>query len=310
MPLSRGPSRLARAINVSGEVLRGVLPPARLSRERLFSAAIKGTGLTDWGDEDFLGPLDRLLDAFEREADLSPLGRLAVRSTLVRLLSHRLKIRRDVTREPRILDAPVAKPLFVFGLPRAGTALVHRRLAQGTGARAPMWWELMRPSPPPGARDRKTDPRIAAANRMARQTQWLMPEMHTTRATTLEECYMLFQLAFPTVFFGLLYRVPGYSRWLLQQDMEPAYRYYRSVLQLLQWRIPTSHWVLKSPHRLFHVDALLAVFPTRRSSISIATFPRRSGPRAASWPHTDRSIAAVSTGLSSVARCWRISPLE
>ena len=72
---------------------------------------------------------------------------------------------------------------------------------------------------------------------------------------------MLFQLAFSTVFFGLLYRVPSYNRWLLQQEMTPAYRYYLSVLKLLQWRTPASHWVLKSPHHLFHLDALLAVFP-------------------------------------------------
>ena len=261
---SRGPSRVARAINGSGEVLRSVLPPVRLSRERLFSAARKGTGLADWGDQNFLAPLDRLLDAFEREADLSLLGRLAVRSTLVRLLSHRLQIQRALTREPQILDAPVTKPLFVLGLPRTGTTLLHRLLAQGPDARAPMWWELLRPSPPPEANERETDPRIAKADRMARQTHWLIPEMrkmHTTRATTLEECYMLFQFAFSTVFFGLLYRVPSYSRWLLQQDMKPAYRYYRSVLQLLQWHTQAHHWILKSPHHLFHLDTLLSVFP-------------------------------------------------
>ena len=255
---------MARAINGSGEVLRKVLPAVGLSRERLLAAASKGTGLADWGDEDFLAPLDRLLDAFEREADLSLLGRLAVRSTLVRLLSQHLQIRHDLSCEPQILDAPVKKPLFVLGLPRTGTTLLQRLLAQGPGARAPMWWELLRPSPPPEPNDRETDPRIAKADRMARQTHWLMPQMrtmHTTRATTLEECYMLFQLAFSTVFFGLLYRVPSYSRWLLRQDMKPAYWYYRSVLQLLQWRTPAHHWILKSPHHLFHLDALLGVFP-------------------------------------------------
>ena len=255
---------MARAINGTGEILRSVLPPIRLSRERLFAAASKSAGLTDWGDETFLAPLDRLLDAFEREADLTLLGRLAVRATLVRLLSHRLQIQRDLTLQPRILDAPVAKPLFVLGLPRTGTTLLHGLLAQGAGARVPMWWELLRPSPPPEQQDRQTDPRIADAERLARQTHWLMPQMrtmHATRATTFEECYMLFQFAFSTVFFGLLYRVPSYNRWLLQHDMKPAYRFYRSVLQLLQWRTPANHWVLKSPHHLFHLDALLAVFP-------------------------------------------------
>ena len=255
---------MVRAINGTGEVLRSVLPAVSLGRERLIADASKKTGLTDWGDESFLAPLDHLLDALEREADLSMLGRLIARTTLARLLSCRLQIQADFTREPQILDAPVANPLFVLGLPRTGTTLLHRLLAQGPGARAPMWWELLRPSPPPEAAERETDPRIAAADRMARQARWIMPQMrtmHTTRATTLEECYLLFQFAFSTVFFGLFYRVPSYSRWLLQQDMRPAYRYFRSVLQMLQWRTRANHWCLKSPHHLFHLDALLAVFP-------------------------------------------------
>ena len=43
--------------------------------------------------------------------------------------------------------------------------------------------------------------------------------------------------------------------------MIPAYRCYRSVLQLLQWQTPGNQWILKSPHHLYHLDAPLAVFP-------------------------------------------------
>lgn len=264
MPPPGGASRAVKAINGAGELLGCVLAPEGPGRERLMEAACKGTELSDWGRENFRAPLDRLLGAFGREADLSLLGRLAVRTTLVRLLSQRLKIRRDLARSPAILQGAVARPLFVLGLPRTGTTLLHRLLAQDPVARAPMWWELLRPSPPPDAGARSTDPRIGQAERTARRAKYFMPRMpamHTTRATTLEECYMLFQLAFSTVFFGLLYRVPSYNRWLLRQDMRPAYRYYLSVLKLLQWRTPASHWVLKSPHHLFHLDALFAVFP-------------------------------------------------
>ena len=104
MSLSSRPSRTVWAINGAGEAPSRVLRPARPSRARLFAAAGKSTGLTDWGDENFLAPLDHLLDAFEREADPSLIGRLAVRSNLLRLLSNRLKIQRDVVRAPGILD--------------------------------------------------------------------------------------------------------------------------------------------------------------------------------------------------------------
>lgn len=92
----------------------------------------------------------------------------------------------------------------------------------------------------------------------------IIPQMriiHDVTATSLEECYLIFQIAFSSHFISLTYNLPTYSRWLSQCDMIPAYRYYRSVLQLLQWRTPGEHWTLKAPHHLSYLDALLEVFP-------------------------------------------------
>jgi hypothetical protein len=58
--------------------------------------------------------------------------------------------------------------------------------------------------------------------------------------------------------------VPSYSRWLLQCDMEPAYRYHRRVLKLLQWRCPPNRWWLKTPAHMLSIDALDAVYPDAR----------------------------------------------
>jgi len=64
-----------------------------------------------------------------------------------------------------------------------------------------------------------------------------------------------------SVVFEAYGEVPDYITWLLHQDLTPAYRYYRQQLQVLQWRWPGDHWVLKSPHHLFFLDVLLTVFP-------------------------------------------------
>ena len=45
---------MASAINGVGEILRLARRPAPLSREELFETAARNTGLTDWGDENFL----------------------------------------------------------------------------------------------------------------------------------------------------------------------------------------------------------------------------------------------------------------
>lgn len=156
---------IVRLVNQSGEILNRLhIRSVNLSRERLMATARKQTGLSDWGEDDFLTPLTVLLDAYEKEADLSLLGRVIVQKTLERLLANRLLIQRDFTNHPEILQQPVDKPLFIIGLPRTGTTLLFNLLAQHPGARTPLFWELFLPSPPPEEATRQTDPRIAVAD--------------------------------------------------------------------------------------------------------------------------------------------------
>ena len=120
------------------------------------------------------------------------------------------------------------------------------------------------PSPPPVEAMRRTDPRIADAERANRMANRIFPKirsLHETTATSPEECLFIFQMTFSTIYFGMTQIMPTYTQWLMRHDMVPAYRYYRSILQHLQWRSPGEHWVLKSPHHLFHLDALLDIFP-------------------------------------------------
>ena len=256
---------IVQLVNQFGEILNRLhLHPVDLSREHLMAAARKQTGLSDWGEDDFLTPLTVLLDAYEKEANLSLLGRVIMQKTMERLLANRLLIQRDFTNHPEILQKPVDKPLFIIGLPRTGTTLLFNLLAQHPGARTPLFWELFQPSPPPEEATRQTDPRIAVADKSNRYMDRIFPlmrSMHATTPASPEECLFIFQHVFSTSFFALTQDVPTYSRWLMQQDMVPAYRYYRSVLQLLQWRTPGVHWTLKSPHHLFFMNALLSVFP-------------------------------------------------
>ena len=49
---------------------------------------------------------------------------------------------------PDILKVPVVSPVFVMGLPRTGTTLLHRLLSLDTKRfRAPLLWELLNPVP-------------------------------------------------------------------------------------------------------------------------------------------------------------------
>ena len=88
--------------------------------------------------------------------------------------------------------------------------------------------------------------------------------MLPTSATGPQECILLMALDFRSQVFEGMARIPSYSAWLLQCDMEPAYRYHRRVLQLLQWRCPPKRWWLKTPAHMHSIDALDRVYPDAR----------------------------------------------
>jgi hypothetical protein len=58
--------------------------------------------------------------------------------------------------------------------------------------------------------------------------------------------------------------IPTYASWLLDCDMEPAYRYHQRVLKLLQWHCPPRRWWLKTPSHMASIRALDAVYPDAR----------------------------------------------
>jgi len=127
-------------------VLRSAgVPLVRLDADTLMARTTRATGLGDFGDPAFREPLDRLLDALEREAHLTVLGQLIARADLVRLLENRLRMHDERTRHPDIDAGEIRRPRFIVGLPRTGTSILHELLAQDPDNRVPLTWEVMHP---------------------------------------------------------------------------------------------------------------------------------------------------------------------
>ncbi|MDY6855962.1 MAG: sulfotransferase [Thermodesulfobacteriota bacterium] len=183
---------------------------------------------------------------------------------MCRLLVNSLRIQEDIKRNPEILDVPIHRPMFIVGLPRTVTTLLHNLLAQDPAVRVPLRWELLRPSPPPGIETRGTDPRIKYAQNEMRRLRIFAPQVfliHPLNPTGPDKCIHLFKKGFASFSFSMLCNIPKYLDWLFQQDMIPTYSYYRNQLQLVQWRCPGKYWILKPPSHLFSFNALFAVFP-------------------------------------------------
>ncbi len=234
---------------------------------QLLDASRSQTGLEDFGSPSFREALEVLVDALERDARLSPAGQQTALAHLTQLLATRLEIEECYRRHPEIEAQSIAAPVFILGLPRTGTTALTYLMAQDPDTRCLRFWESQAPTPPPETATQDSDPRIAAAQAVLDTMHGAFPElvsMYFATATSPTECQDLLGREFRTHHFAGMYQVPTYARWQMECDMEPAYRYHRRTLKLLQWRCPPTRWLLKTPVHMLSLEALIRVYPDAR----------------------------------------------
>jgi len=256
-------SVIIQAIN-AGFRLLGRYAQAGLREDGLIDSARRQTGLHDFGPHSFQEPLRRLIDSMEAEACLNPIGRLAAREDLIRLLANNLRMEEERKRNPAIAGEEIRRPVIITGLPRTGTTLLHSLLALDPANRVPLTWETMYPSPSPDAATYHTDLRI---RRVENQIRWFrrlvkgFDRIHPVGARLPEECLIILSHSFLSYQFETTYRLPSYLEWLEGRDLRDAYEVHRRFLQHLQWRCPGERWVLKAPAHMFDFEALFWAYP-------------------------------------------------
>src|SRR5438046_7407640 len=213
----------------------------------LIETAKRRCGRDDFGGGDFFEAISRLLESCHRESRLNLVGKIALRSDLLRTLSSRLLMERDRQLHPEIARQEIREPLFIVGLPRSGTTLLHNLLAAAPEHRSPLMWEVMSPSPPTRGDEKR---RIQRAVQSCKFFNWLAPTfryVHAVGAELPQECIGLMAPTFMSDQFDAMYYVPSYRAWFFQQDLRPAYEYHRQFLQHLQFRHAGTRWILKAP---------------------------------------------------------------
>ena len=251
----------ARLLNGLGAGLDLVgIRVGRIDAQSLIAEACRKTGLNDLGNGQFLEDYNALIGAFERNSALHLLGRLAIKQELLRALINRLRHVDLIQQHSEILDVPIQRPLFIVGLSRTGTTLLHKLFAQDEHMRVPPFWQLISPFPL-GVDDEEIQRRIGLAETTTRLSNYVAPlfsVIHRIDAHEPEEC--VFLLPHHLVYHGRG-DVREYVEWFLGRSALADYQYYKQQLQILQWGQPARHWVMKSPFHLFQLDALLEVFP-------------------------------------------------
>lgn len=238
-----------------------------LNAKKMLGEAEKATGLSDWGNEFFRAPFELLINDLNAHANLNPRGVKRTYHRLIDALTSRLKLIADRKRFPDIAKEEVKAPIFVAGLPRAGTTFFHGILAADPANRSPKLWEIMFPSPPPEEATFDRDPRIKQADEALEYEGFKTPAMlaiHPYDVRRSEECNFMWQLSLQSVNFMSWWNVPNYTRMLTKIDMLAIYQEEKQLLQHLQYRFHRDRWVLKTPAHNPYLSELFAVFPDAR----------------------------------------------
>jgi hypothetical protein len=251
-----------RLFNGFGALLeKSRIPSTRMSAPELIETAKRRSGLDDFGEGDFFEALSRLLDSCQDEAHLNLVGKIALKTDVLETLCARLQMEQDRQLYPDITRQEICEPLFIVGLPRSGTSVLHRLLGTDPEHRSPLMWEVRSPSPPTRDDEKR---RIQRATQSCNFFNWLVPAFryaHTVGAEVPQECVSLMTPTFLSDQFDAMYYVPSYRVWFFRQDLRPAYEYHRRFLQHLQFRRVARRWILKAPTHMSAMSSLLSVYP-------------------------------------------------
>jgi Sulfotransferase family len=209
--------------------------------------------------------LEVAVSALYQDQGLTPQGREQALTQYRDNLNRLQQISDDRRRYPAIADEEIKAPIFILGLPRCGTSMLHALMASDPAIRSPLMWEVAAPSPPPRAETFETDPRIAAYDRFVDETfvgEWAgVRKAHPIGARIPQECGMILETAFRSINPVTMFRIPRFYQWYLDNDMTYGYQVHRRWLQHLQWQNPRKRWVLKVQEHMYNIPQLLSVYP-------------------------------------------------
>jgi hypothetical protein len=235
--------------------------------EEIIARASEQTGLSEYGDPAILDGLQRLLDSYANEARFTERGSQMAHADLVTYMAIRMRIEGWLKDRPELLDAPIEKPLFVFGLPRTGTTLMINLLASDPARRSFLRWEAYEPTPPAQPEELHAGPRYEAMQAKTQMALQYMPHIaaiHFEEADSPTECQFLMTPSFCSQVYESQADIPSYRQWFLHEaDYRPAFRHHKRTLQVLQHHAK-GNWTLKNPWHPLYLDALTETYPDAR----------------------------------------------
>ena len=257
-------TKLAAAAYEAAEADRIARPDRyRLEAEAIVAAATaRGASSSDFSPG-WSEALDRYLDSAAVDGHLNALGTAMVARTAVSRLRAGAAMTRFLSTHRTVAETPMAPPIFITGGWRTGTTFLFRLLASDPRLRAPLPAELAAPTLFHGVDDDRRATLIrgsAAAHDGLHALNPHLRSIHDSGADLPEECGLGMGTDMHNWAFSATTRLESYSGWLAEQDLDPTYERYRSVLQTLD-RGDGRRWVLKAPPHIAELSSLAGAFP-------------------------------------------------
>jgi hypothetical protein len=233
--------------------------------DMLHEAAMGATGLSDFGDRDYLVGLNEYLRAIDRDIRFGPGGREIVGGTILGALIARLHSVEGWKRNPDCLKHTIRKPLVITGVPRTGTTALHKLLSLDPQFQGLENWLTSVPQPRPPRDTWGSNPHYlqTAANLKAffEAAPPAFRIAHEMVADEVDECLQVLSQSFCSNRWGTTHGAHSYDEWWMTQDETPSYRHYAKVVKLIGANAPNKRWLLKNPGHIWQIGALLDVFP-------------------------------------------------
>ena len=257
-------------INGAGKILKAIgVDPFKIDADSIIKKTRKKAGFTGELPGQVDVGLHKMIQSINKESKPNPFGRLAVKNLLERTLYGRFKIEQVLAENPEIEQAEIKQPIFIIGMPRTGTSILHAMLHEDPAHRSPLSWECLLPYPVPVPETFANNDQLKTITKEFDQLFKLVPDFlkkHYMAADSPQECLAINNLDFNSFQISPQLYAPGYMKWFADGSGSlSTMRFHKRFLQYLQsGGVKAERWLLKSPVHLMRLDEIFEVYPDAR----------------------------------------------
>lgn len=254
-------------INRVGKALKSVgIDPFKLNADAIIAKARKKADYEGNISEQLEAGLRELIRSINEEARPNSFGALAVKGLFERTLYGRFMIEKVMAENPDIEKSEIKDPVFIIGMPRTGTTILHALLHEDPAHRSPLAWECLLPYPVPTTESYNDNDQLKTITKEFKQLFKLVPDFlrkHHMAADSPQECLGINAFDFNSFQTSAQLYVPSYMDWFAHRaDRLNTMRFHKSFLQYLQsGGVKSDRWLLKSPVHLMRLPELFEVYP-------------------------------------------------